>query len=110
MRHGKGGKLRRVSVTGSLSAALAAWRVEADGQLVIGSRQTAAWEWLRRLCARTGVTYRGWHALRHYAGTRVAAHLGLETAAQHLGHASIETTRIYAKWADTSLKDALKGW
>lgn len=110
VQHGKGGKLRRVAVSGSLGAALGAWREEADEGLVIGSTQTAARERLRRLCVRAGVTYKGWHALRHYAGTRAAAQLGLETAAQHLGHASIETTRVYAKWADTSLKDALKGW
>ncbi|UQN09002.1 tyrosine-type recombinase/integrase [Deinococcus sp. QL22] len=45
--------------------------------------------------------YRGWHAFRHSAGTRLVRQTGsLKYAAHHLGHSSIETTRVYAKWSD----------
>lgn len=59
---------------------------------------------------RASIHNKGFHAFRHYAGTRIAGTLGLEDAARHLGHSSIETTRIYAKWADASLVNALKDW
>lgn len=112
VRRGKGGKARRVTCSRTLLAALEAW-CEVDGTpdgLIIGASQTAARERLWALCKKLGVQYRGWHAFRHYAGTRLAAHTSLENAARHLGHASIETTRVYAKWADRSLKDELARW
>lgn len=112
IRYGKGGKGRRVTCSGTLLNALETW-CEVDGTpngLIIGASQTAARERLRALCQRAGVPYRGWHAFRHYAGTRLAAHTTLENAARHLGHSSIETTRVYAKWADRSLKDELARW
>ncbi|OLV19222.1 integrase/recombinase XerD [Deinococcus marmoris] len=112
VRHGKGGKGRRVTCSNTLLTALEDW-CEVDGTpdgLIIGASQTAARERLRALCKRADVPYRGWHAFRHYAGTRLAARTSLENAARHLGHASIETTRVYAKWADRSLKDELARW
>lgn len=145
VRHGKGGKLRRVTCSPSLTRALEVLERERQGQYVdqtppeakteegqtrsagqaassstspaalprevIGGTQTAARERLRALCKRASVTYRGWHALRHYAGTRLVRQTGsLEHAARHLGHSSIETTRVYAKWSDRALSDALAGW
>jgi len=113
VRRGKGGKLRRVKCSPSLQGALAALRTEitAPDAPVIGATQTAARQRLRLLAKKAGVTYRGWHALRHYAGTRLVAQTGsLEHAARHLGHSSIETTRVYAKWSDQTLNDALAGW
>ncbi|MFT2720330.1 site-specific integrase [Deinococcus sp. A31D244] len=60
---------------------------------------------------RRALRDRGWHAFRHYAGTRLVRQTGsLEHAARHLGHASLETTRVYAKWSDTALPDALASW
>lgn len=112
VEHGKGGKLRRVAVSSTLSAALDLLRGAGglpDG-LVIGATQTAARQRLAALCKQVDVTYRGWHAFRHYAGTKLAATLGLENVARHLGHASIETTRVYAKWADNTLRGELAGW
>ncbi len=55
---------------------------------------------------------KGVHALRHYCGTRLVREGGdLEMAARHLGHASIETTRIYAaKWSDEGLKRTVGEW
>jgi len=34
----------------------------------------------------------------------------LEEAARHLGHASIETTRVYAKWSNTRLRATIGEW
>lgn len=107
---GKGGKSRRVMLSGTLAAALADFgQVGATG-LVIGGTQEAARKRLAGIARLAGVKSKGFHAFRHYAGTRIAASLGLEDAARHLGHSSIETTRVYAKWADTALGNALKNW
>jgi len=108
VRHGKGGKQRRVSLTPSLVTSLKAL---SQGGLVIGATQTAARQRLKRLAELTGTRYLGWHAFRHYAGTRIVKQTGnLEYAARHLGHSSIETTRVYAKWSDRALDDALASW
>ncbi len=58
------------------------------------------------MCCRRGV-----HSLRHAAGARVVRETGsLEEAAHHLGHASIETTRVYAKWSTTRLQATVGVW
>jgi len=68
---------------------------------------------LRPLAEREGVLYnRGVHALRHACGTRLVQENGgdLKAAARLLGHSSIETIRIYAKWSDQSLRSTLDQW
>lgn len=119
VERGKGGKRRRVALSGTLAAALAELRAEQStgaavsdlNQVpVIGGTPEAARKRLAVIARRAGVEVKGFHAFRHYAGTRLAAALSLEDAARHLGHASIETTRVYAKWSDTALSDALKEW
>ena len=108
VRNGKGGKQRRVTLTPSLVSTLKTLPQEG---LVIGASQTAARQRLRLIAERAGTRYLGWHAFRHYAGTRIVKQTGnLEYAARHLGHSSIETTRVYAKWSDRALDDALASW
>ncbi|MFC6619299.1 tyrosine-type recombinase/integrase [Deinococcus radiophilus] len=111
---GKGRKVRNVHLSASLKNELLLLneQTQPGGQEpVIGATQTAARQRLRRLCQESGVRYLGWHAMRHYAGTRLTRQTGnLEHAARHLGHSSLETTRIYAKWADDALNEALEGW
>ena len=102
----------------SLAAALADLRE--TGERIVGNgadyvlpyRSTvAAWKRLNRVCVRAGVAPRGIHSLRHAAGTRVVQETGsLEEAAHHLGHASIETTRVYAKWSNKKLKATVGEW
>lgn len=107
---GKGGKSRRVALSRTLATALADFRQGHSAGLVIGGTQEAARKRLARIACLAGVGNKGFHAFRHYAGTKIAGSLGLEDAARHLGHSSIETTRVYAKWADTSLTNALRDW
>lgn len=110
VQRGKGGKTRRVMLSGTLITALADFRSKEGSDLVIGGTQEAARKRLARIARLVEVKNKGFHAFRHYAGTRIAGTLGLEDAARHLGHSSIETTRVYAKWADTSLTNALRNW
>ena len=107
---GKGGKSRWVALSGTLAAALAGLRQGRATGLVIGGTQEAARKRLARIARLACVKSKGFHAFRHYAGTRIAGALGLEDAARHLGHSSIETTRVYAKWADASLSNTLRNW
>jgi len=52
--------------------------------------------------------YRGYHALRHSAGTRLTREgASLEDVARHLGHAALETARSYAKWSDHALRQRM---
>lgn len=115
---GKGGKKRTVAMSASLVDALR--NLKQTGPHAIGEHpryvlpyRTAisARRRLQVLCAHAGVTYMGLHSLRHSAGTRLYSETGdLDTTARHLGHASIETTRIYAHWSDKTLKKTLATW
>lgn len=111
VQHGKGGKTRRVNLSGSLVAALEALAGREGPVIGGGADADAARERLHWLCKRAGVVNKGFHALRHYAGTRLVREgHSLDANARHLGHASIETTRIHAKWADDGLREALDEW
>jgi integrase len=108
VRSGKGGKSRQVVLGKSLVQALEG--VHSEGA-VIGGSYPAAVERLQRLCARAGVLFRGYHALRHYAGTRLTREgASLDDVARHLGHSVLETARIYAKWSDDGLRRRVGGW
>ena len=129
VRDGKGGKARTVPVSASLAAALregaAAGDDAQDGRkegrggagadtqervLRVRDDRHARLR-LRRLAAATDVPYRGYHALRHYCGTRLMRDTGdLDTVARVLGHSSIETARVYAKWSDQGAKTAIGRW
>ncbi|GAA5437646.1 tyrosine-type recombinase/integrase [Deinococcus aquaticus] len=109
VRHGKGGKQRRVVIGDTMIRALNCLP-EQQGSLIGGS-YPAAVERLHRLCLRAEVAYRGYHALRHYAGTRLTKEgASLDDVARHLGHAVLETARIYAKWSDDSLRRRVGQW
>lgn len=109
VRHGKGGKQRRVVIGETLIRALN--RLPEQPGSLIGGSYPAAVERLRRLCLRAGVAYRGYHALRHYAGTRLTLEgASLDDVARHLGHSVLETARIYAKWSDDSLRRRVGQW
>lgn len=108
VRSGKGGKQRQVALGRSLVGALENQQPEGS---VIGGSYPAAVERLQRLCTRATVPYRGYHALRHSAGTRLVKEgATLEDVARHLGHSVLETARIYAKWSDDALRRRLADW
>ncbi len=117
---GKGGKRRTVPLSGTLLTALRAIRPPDGRGYVLPYRSDfPARERIKRLAAAArlldakepGIPYRGIHALRHTCGMRLVRETGnLEMAARHLGHSSIETTRVYAKWSDEGLNSTVGGW
>jgi len=132
VRDGKGGRARTVPVSESLASALRAMAAGdairgavdqegsqtetgpvpgADGRVLRLRDDRRARLRLRRLTAAANVPYRGYHALRHYCGTRLMRDTGdLDTVARVLGHSSIETARVYAKWSDQGAKTAIGRW
>ncbi|MFD2609160.1 tyrosine-type recombinase/integrase [Deinococcus taklimakanensis] len=109
VRHGKGGKSRRVLTSTSLIEDLHALGPKADDQPVIGRTPESARQRLRTLCRRVGVPYLGLHSLRHSAGTRlVRAGFQLQDVAEHLGHSDVQTARTYGKWADDRLREHMR--
>ncbi|HVC82339.1 MAG TPA: site-specific integrase [Chloroflexota bacterium] len=93
---------REVAMSPSLIRTLDRLGWVADRPL-LGLTDSGVRKRLLRLCARAGVPYRGAHALRHAAGTRVLRGGGsLRDAARHLGHGNLETARVYARWAATA--------
>ena len=115
---GKGRKDRTVILSASLVAALQALQPSEDQAHVICGAEglpfadpTVPRRHLQRLCRQAGVTYLGFHSLRHSAGTRLARQTGnLQLVAAHLGHADVSTAAIYAKWSDDTLRNAVQDW
>jgi len=121
VRDGKGGKARTVPVSESLARALregahtdsqdSREEGHAEGRVLRLRDDRQARLRLRRLTVAADVPYRGYHALRHYCGTRLMRDTGdLDTVARVLGHSSIETARVYAKWSDQGAKTAIGRW
>jgi len=119
VRHGKGGKPRTVTMSRTLAAALDAWRDESGARApgnasryVLPYRAPiSARRRMRLLCEAAGVEPRAIHSLRHSAGTRLMEETGsLEETARHLGHANVETSRVYAKWSNKRLQATVGEW
>jgi integrase len=109
VRNGKGGKPRTVSISARLAQALTV--LERDSGLVLNLGAQGARAALRRLCSSAGVTYQAVHSLRHQAGTRLYRQTGdLKAVAKHLGHAKLESSSVYAKFAEDSLKETINDW
>ena len=113
VRSGKGGKPRTVALSRSLLETLKDLAITGErGDYVLPYRTAiSARRRLALVCEKAAVDPKGIHSLRHAAGTRVVKETGsLEEAAHHLGHASIETTRVYAKWSNKRLKATVGEW
>ena len=111
VRRGKGGKRRAVTLGPTVLQALNDLRAVSLGAKVLPFATTnRARQRLEALCNRAGVRYLGVHALRHYSGTRLAGERELRDVARHLGHSSIETTAVYAKWRREALQSSVGTW
>ena len=108
VRSGKGRKARRAVMGETLALALRALGPGQGDQHLFTISDVAVHKRLRVLCLKTGVPYRAVHALRHYSGTKLyrVSH-DPEAVARHLGHSTLETTRIYAKWNDESFENSV---
>ncbi len=110
VQHGKGGKARTVNLSKRLCEALLEYPMQ-RGAAILGIAPHGARYALGRLCLKAGIPYSATHPLRHASGTRLYSQTkDLETVARHLGHANLETSRVYAKWSDQALKRAFEDW
>lgn len=110
---GKGGKKSSVYMSQSLVGLLEAVPEETrQGYLLPSCRnRQGVYKRLESACRRAKVKFKGVHALRHSAGTRMLSESGnLVLVAEHLRHASLDTARGYAHQDNRALKKAVGGW
>lgn len=117
VRHGKGGKEAAVAMSVKLSAALLTYRRaqeaagEASDHVLELRSQFGVFNRLRRLCERAEISFKGVHALRHSAGTRLYRQTGdLGQVQDHLRHATLDMARHYAKSDRRKLAANLSDW
>ncbi|MEP0805686.1 MAG: tyrosine-type recombinase/integrase [Chloroflexota bacterium] len=117
VRAGKGTKRREIPLNQPARQALRAWlevRPEAGEALFLGKRGDAltpagVHRRLADLARRAGVEGLSPHTLRHtFAKNLVDAGVGLERVAALLGHASLNTTRIYVAPGKRDLEQAVE--
>lgn len=96
--HGKGNKSRQVPLNADVRQALKAWLEvrDGEGQRLFGAlTPSGAYRRLAAIGQRAGVNVHP-HTLRHtMAKNLVDAGVGLERVAALLGHANLNTTRVY---------------
>lgn len=116
---GKGGYVDSVAMSSSLQRALRAYQNAPAAKRLRRTRQGKVLPFgderlrqrLKKLCTLAGVNYRGLHALRHQAGTRMYQETGdLRRTQTHLRHKNIATTTIYAKVSERSVSDVTDEW
>lgn len=109
---GKGGKTAKVYLTPTLTQALELTPLEQRTGYVLPCRsRQAVYSRLKSACRQARVNFKGVHALRHAAGTRLReATQDLALVADHLRHSSLDTARGYAKASNLQLKKALGEW
>ena len=117
VRSGKGGKTALVTLTPKLAEALLTYARArgaagtADETVLELRSQYGVFNRLRRLCERAEVDFKGVHALRHSAGTRLYRQTGdLGQVQDHLRHATLDMARRYAKSDRRRLRRSLDGW
>ena len=114
---GKGGKSAVVTLTPKLAEGLLTYRRAGDASSTLGETvlelrsQYGVFNRVRRLCGRAEVDFKGVHALRHSAGTRLYRQTGdLGQVQDHLRHATLDMARRYAKSDRRRLRRSLDGW
>jgi len=107
IRAGKGGRARAVEMTASLCAALAAIRPPDASGRVFRFRHAAARQRLSKLYRRAELAPKPYHSLRHAAGCLALRATGnLDAVRRHLGHSSLETTKVYLSYTADELARA----
>lgn len=112
VQDGKGGKAGTVYLSPTLIEVLKAVPLEKRIGFVLPcrSRQSVT-QRLKSLCRRAKVKFKGVHALRHAAGTRMRSEqLDLALVADHLRQSTLDTARGYAKKENRKLKEAVGEW
>ena len=109
---GKGGKTARVNLSSTLVDTLEQVPLEKrSGYLLPARSRIAIYKRLEAACRVAKVKFKGVHALRHAAGTRLRDETGdLALVADHLRHSSLDTARGYAKASNQQLKKAVGDW
>ncbi len=116
VRAGKGAKDALVTLTPKLADALrTAQRLSMaqGGRLTVLTlrSQYGVYRRLRRMCDRAQVRFRGVHALRHSAGTRLYRQTrDLGQVQDHLRHATLDMARRYARSDRRVLERSLEDW
>ncbi len=117
VRGGKGNKTALVSLTPKLATALrdlqraAHAAGDARATVLVLRSQFGVFHRLQRLCERAEVDFKGVHALRHSAGTRLYRQTGdLGQVQDHLRHATLDMARRYAKSDRRRLERSLEDW
>jgi len=121
IRGGKGDKTANVTLTPRLASELASYKrlalhdpslygVQRRSVLELRS-QFGIYNRLRTLCLRADVAFKGVHALRHSAGTRLYQQTGdLGQVQDHLRHATLDMARRYARSDARKLRSSLDDW
>lgn len=115
VRRGKGGKTGRVYASKRLCGALRDWKAQGSGEGVVLGYVNAdsARHFLGKVAAAAGVASKGraLHSLRHYSGTRIYREThDLKRVADHLRHADVSTSAIYARHAEDELRATTADW
>lgn len=117
VRAGKGNKTALVQLTPRLAAELEHWRRVrlaaggGDPHVLLLRSQYGVYRRLRALCLRTEVRFKGVHALRHAAGTKLYRQTGdLGQVQDHLRHATLDMARRYARSDRRKLRGSLDTW
>ena len=109
---GKGGKTARVNLSSTIVDVLERVPLaQRTGYLLPARSRIAVYKRLESACRVAKVKFKGVHALRHAAGTRLRDETGdLALVADHLRHSSLDTARGYAKASNMQLKKAVGEW
>lgn len=118
---GKGGKTAAVMLSPALNDCLIVYKRQTDAAVNVNVRerptvlelrsQYGVYNRLRGLCTRAGIPFKGVHALRHSAGTRLYRQTGdLGQVQDHLRHATLDMARRYARSDRRRLRHSLEDW
>lgn len=116
VRSGKSGKAGAVVASDALIALLTATqRMRAAGPtdpvLTAWRSASGVYKRLKKLCGLAEVPFKGVHALRHSAGTRLLRDTGrIDLVQELLRHETLDMARSYAKSDKTALRAAVKHW